>query len=403
MDFGSLRFLVLTSNEGAQRAGQVNLQTVFEVACRSTGSTWDALDAVIVARQDRHVEGGASDWAAVAAAFGFDKQVVDVSEDGLVRQSLTVFARDEAAFQVADSFHTRPVHDKGKLAKFGVATAVLMHHPSSMRVCLGSAHMDGSVCDVDERMSNVASAVHRAAKRAGPLHAAFVMGDMNCTLEPRTPADVAESVNETRSLLAEEIQRVAGLSEKSAVTTLPEPAMMALQRSLANQGGRVTMQTLDSSPTVLEVTEASLQYDQHASGDHAVESDASGFVRRLELQPMPPGSFPTYRFCGHAYVADGVKPMLPETTLEPAEINEWYFSSEDGKAGAVKKREEMVRLQLGWLDRMYSGLAAEMPDQLITQRIVQGESMAIPVVDSSQALDHLIVPWLVALSPVKSS
>merc|ERR1711862_762045 len=48
-----------------------------------------------------------------------------------------------------------------------------------------------------------------------------------------------------------------------------------------------TMQTLDSSPTVLEVTEASLQYDQHASGDHAVESDASGFVRRLELQPMP--------------------------------------------------------------------------------------------------------------------
>lgn len=402
MDSGSLHFLALSSNEGAQRAGQATLQVAIEASCKSTGFTWDDLDAIVVARQDGHVGAGAGDWAAAAEALGFGHQIVDVRKEGAIRQSLAVFAKEAEAFQVADSFHTRPVHDDGKLARFGVATVVLSHRRSSLRVCLGSGHMDGGVSEVAERMSNVSAAVYRAVLRAGPLDAAFVMGDMNCTLEPRMSTPQAAAAlgagDETRRLLVEEMEHVVGSSDKDALAILPEAARTAFQRSLAIQEGRAALQVLDSNPQILDVNEDVLQYDQNASGDSSRRSDAPGAVFRLELHPMPPGSFPTYRFCGNTCVADGVKSMIPEMTVEPAQINDWYFMSEDGKAGAIKKRKEMVRIQLGWLDRIYSGLGPEREDLgPVTKRIVQGESMAIPVMNSTLVFDHLMVPWLISL------
>merc|ERR1719479_489210 len=92
---------------------------------------------------------------------------------------------------------------------------------------------------------------------------------------------------------------------------------------------------------------------------------------------MPEGSFPTYRFCGSGLAAEAVRPMAPSLEATPQEVNRWFFTSEDGKAGAVKKRGDMVRFQLGWIDRLYVGTGAGAGGGSILENVRQGDPLAV--------------------------
>eukprot|EP00415_Alexandrium_ostenfeldii_P004726 UN4726 len=122
---------------------------------------------------------------------------------------------------------------------------------------------------------------------------------------------------------------------------------------------------------------------------------------------MPPGSFLTYRICNlsaesdsgtGSFAADGVHCLQPSAEVTGPVIHGWYFSAKDGKAGAIKKRGDVTRLQLGWLDRLYSGAlsGAWRPS------VAQGDPLLLEAADGNVVLDHLLVPWLVTLQQLRA-
>jgi len=208
---------------------------------------------------------------------------------------------------------------------------------------------------------------------------------------------------ELHCLLARDLERVASLSEENTLSTLSPEARLVLQAAIATGPGRTALQSLDSSPTVVKVSAGALQYDANFELD-AVAAEvlaANCRVQHLQLVALPAGSFPTYRLSEaealgaypEAYVAEGVHCLVPTLDLTVGCVERCYFSSPDGKAGAVKKRGKATRLQTGWLDRLYWGVATGVPEP----EVRQGSPLLLQALGSREVLDHLLVPWLVTL------
>mmetsp|Transcript_159570 Transcript_159570/g.488301 ORF Transcript_159570/g.488301 Transcript_159570/m.488301 type:complete len:328 (+) Transcript_159570:286-1269(+) len=275
-----------------------------------------------------------------------------------------------------------------------VAAAVRLPGPCILG--LGSAHLDGQVADSGERLALLPATLLRLQGRAGPLDAALLVGDVNCTLAPER---VDGELGDLPGRLADDLLRAAALPEQDAVVRLSPGARADLQAELASPAGRARLQCLDGCPREIPVAASALLHDACAEPGVAAQEPA---VASLRLVPMPPGSFLTYRLCGRDEAAlaelgfagaDGARPVPPELKVTTGCVDQCYFSSRDGKAGAIKKRGTMTRLQLGWLDRLYLGPGAGgwRPEA------VQGEPVLVRATGRDGVLDHLLVPWLVTL------
>lgn len=405
------RLLFITLNEGALRVEEARLRSALEAgfasACRAAGVATDAVGWVVLARQECCRDNAAA-WDAALSSLGFPHQVLRTPAEG-VSAGLVVHARCAGICEVAaEPLHAKPAqgHDSPDKTKGVVAAAVRL--PGQCNLCLGSVHLDGKVADGRERVAQLPAAVLRMSQRAGPLDVVLLAGDVNCTIVPEAAlgANGEGGQWELQQRLVEDLARAAALPKHDAVVRLDPETRAALQAELASPAGRARLQRLDSCPEVIPVDADMLRYDANAeppvlSGE--VVKVAS--ISNLQLAPMPPGSFLTYRVCnanGAASaepvgcmekVADGVYRMSPSQEVTSGLIDGLYFSSKDGKAGAIKKRGDMTRLQLGWLDRLYSGASSSgwRPS------VFQGDPLMLEAVDGTGVLDHLLVPWLVTL------
>jgi len=277
----------------------------------------------------------------------------------------------------------------------GVAAAVV-RLSGACTLCLGSFHLDGKVADERERTGLLPAAVLRSGQSA-LLDVALLSGDVNFTMAPELAAVGGSegAAPELPKMLVQDLARAAALTEKDVVVRLGSETRGALMEELASPAGRARLQRLDGCPEAIPVQMPALKYD--ANFQSALI--AAGEIANLQLEPMPSGSFLTYRVCNLCdglgdFVADGVRCLSPASEVSSDSIRGLYFSSKDGKAGAIKKRGHVTRLQLGWLDRLYVGCAstAWKPD------IVQGDPLLLQAADGDAVLDHLMVPWLVTFT-----
>lgn len=407
------RLLVITLNEGGLRIAGTRLRSALETAltsaCSAAAVARDAVDGIIVARQES-CAANSVDWDDALSYVGFPHQELKSSMDD-VSASLALHLRCEGPYEVAaDSLLAEPsdAENGGEVAKGIVAAAVRL--PGPCNLCLGSFHLDGKVPDARQRVAPLPAALLRVARRAGPLHVALLAGDVNCTLAPEAALDAggAGGPPELPSRLADNLARASALPEHDAVVRLDRDTREALQGELASRAGRARLQHLDGCPEVIHVGEEMLE---HGATSDLAGSQEAAFSRitdigSLRLVPMPSGSFLTYRLCGRhedafeeldrggrgTLVADGVRVMSPSTEVTVACIDSCYFYSKDGKAGAVKKRGAATRLQLGWLDRLYVAASGAWRPE-----VVQGDPLLLQASDRDGVLDHLLVPWLVRI------
>jgi len=297
---------------------------------------------------------------------------------------------------------------------------MVLEHREGCRFAVGSVHLDGNI-PACERLRCVAAAAKTAGRALagggvdGGPGAVLAVGDFNFAASPEGPPQDERCLGgRACGMLREEYVKVRSLQEKRAVHRLPEALAALLQEGLASSEGRASLAALDGSPPFVDVPVPAA-------------ADERG-VGRLELQPMPPGSFPTYPMCnvGNATYAELARRLLPAAAgdreapaegepaaaqrggaaaggpasgaialgpgleLDPGVIRDLYFrDAHKGHAGAIKKRGEVHRLSLGWLDRLYVGSQAPV-------RTLQGDPVFV-LGEGDAPLDHALVPWLVAL------
>lgn len=161
---------------------------------------------------------------------------------------------------------------------------------------------------------------------------------------------------------------------------------------LRTQGGRAGLQRMDGTPPTLGV-------------EHC------GAIRRLDVLPMPAGSFPTYPLCNvdnktfralaHEWpavsAAGSVVEMDPAFELSGECVDAYFFNDgKKGHAGHIKVRDDVTRLGMGWLDRLYIGI----DEQAIGAEdveVIQGKPLFL-LADDRTAVDHALVPWLVTVN-----
>merc|ERR1719491_1681582 len=120
-----------------------------------------------------------------------------------------------------------------------------------------------------------------------------------------------------------------------------------------------------------------------------------GGITAVNLVEMPISSFPTYRLCtaeahtlskfNKASEDPGVLFMSTSLELQPQDVESLFFGGEKGHSGAIKKRGDMCRLGMGWLDRLYIGTRWE--SLSVTAKAEQGTPIFLLDKDM-QALDH---------------
>jgi len=409
---GDLRLLVVTLNAGKHRLDpQMLRHALNDVLCNASRKAEiypDSVAAVVLALQESDSEAESS-WEEAMNHVGFPKRVAGLFLAEASSQ-VAVHARPEehgtAVVVEADGapFTTKAVAaDPREGAPKGAAAARLCVQPGNWMLCVGSAHLDGKMANEEERVAQLPAAVLRASNAVDKtdvgacLDAVLLAGDVNFTLRPRN----STQTDTTAFLVAKEMAAVSELPAFDAIQPLSQEAKVALMRALSVSDERAMLQTLDGCPELITINADALQHDANFVGDmDSLGDDHRGYLKELRLAPMPQGSFPTYRICSaahaglqhdcaSAFVTDGVWRIAPSLELSPECISSCYFA--DKKAGALKKRGSVTRLQMGWLDRMYTGC---MPD--VTLEVHQADPLLL-VAPSGIALDHLLVSWVVIL------
>jgi len=197
-------------------------------------------------------------------------------------------------------------------------------------------------------------------------------------------------------LLAREIERCQSSSKKNDSMQLSSETTEMLQENLAESSLRVSlMSRLDGCPSEIPVETSALVHDVSLEDEERQSISLCG-IKRLRLQDMPVGSFPTYRL--HADIKDGMdlQPLPdPSESVSRDFIKGCYFQGP--KAGVLKKRGDMTRLNLGWLDRLYVGIDE---DRLAADVSVTQGSLAMlrGVADGKASMtDHAMNSWTVVI------
>lgn len=272
-------------------------------------------------------------------------------------------------------------------------------------MCVGGFHLDGNLPSRADRMQLLPAALLRACGRSGPPDVALFAGDMNCTLDPEKPGAEA---TECGPLISGQIRSLRASGGKNGLEELSKESGDFLQLALASSATRaVLMEALDGTPPGLRVEPSSLSKDESWSAEREPESTmTSCTISELLVQPTAPGSFPTYHFTncnGKGFAAlkqssrqddDEIQLLQPDLDVSRECISECYFGDE--KAGVLKKRGDMIRLNMGWLDRLYYGVSRVEGSPAFDLHIEQRTPLVLTSMEG-MTLDHALVAWRVSI------
>mmetsp|Transcript_98774 Transcript_98774/g.249347 ORF Transcript_98774/g.249347 Transcript_98774/m.249347 type:complete len:408 (+) Transcript_98774:79-1302(+) len=388
---GSAQLLLLTLNEGKHRLSEGRLKAAFSEVIHSLvdnakdAEARDLASIVVLARQEA-LQATSAKWDSTLAANGFCHKVAEViHSEQLV---LAAYSQDKGDCEFCQEFFASS--DAKNTDPKGITSAVMML--CGFNIGLGSMHLDGNMVAA-ERLRPLQVAASTAS--CAGCDAVLLIGDVNCALEPTAEAfEVNGLGGRAAELLMAEYNKMAALEEDKAVSKLPDEFATMLQEGLATQKGRRALMVLDGCPAVC-----------HLNPD--------GAIKEMRLVEMPAGSFPTYRLCnvgnaafdglrsagaaamavgdGETYKEDGIVPLQPSLEVTADCIKACYFLDDDkGHSGSIKKRGDMCRLNLGWLDRLYVG--AQASSASVAAR--QADPMFL-LDEAGQPLDHALVAWRV--------
>merc|ERR1712194_692389 len=159
----------------------------------------------------------------------------------------------------------------------------------------------------------------------GRIDCIVILGDINSTMLGRDTVADAEVMSASSSLTSQ-LADASRSSSEQATFPLSDDLKEDLYRALSKPELRMQLSIMDGCPAEIRA-----------------EVEA---ISALRLIPCSPSSFPTYRLC------------TPDASAlahlqEPETIKTMYFGGTHGRSGAIKKRGEMCRVGMGWLDRMY--------------------------------------------------
>lgn len=374
------RLLLVALNEGEKELPPEMLRSALSAVlaqapvCNGLAS----LGGVVVARQEA---AQASAWAAALDGTG----LVEVAAASLGSTSCAVYGRgaEVQGLGLVEAPAREPSDGKG------VAGPVLCLRGHTL--ALLSAHLDGNARP-EQRLLPAAAAARRAAEVARAagrgLDAALLLGDVNFAAAPRGAA--AGLGGEAARMLGRAYEAVERSGEERGVYPLAEDLKALLTSGFATAGGRTALaEALDGCPAAIEVGEG---------------------APPLVAQGVPPGSFPTYRLgdLGDAEVelpalrADGFALLDPSWEATPTFIERAYFGGGcKGHAGAIKKRKDVYRLNLGWLDRLFIAelsIADASQTAAARPRIRAEQLPCVMLLDvAGKVLDHALVAWIVTL------
>merc|ERR1712218_323405 len=154
-----------------------------------------------------------------------------------------------------------------------------------------------------------------------------------------------------KDLLPKELSKASLWTEPKVVQKISEQLQTSFLDGFGTHVDREELFAMDGCPVEIAADDPTLA------------------IAALHPVDMPAGSFPTYRFCDSDEVTlhhlrdsgcgsedPGVFFMRTSLELKPAHIRSLFFhDSHRGKSGAIKKEGDVVRLNLGWLDRLYIG------------------------------------------------
>eukprot|EP00928_Gymnodinium_smaydae_P034045 TRINITY_DN24214_c0_g1_i1.p1 TRINITY_DN24214_c0_g1~~TRINITY_DN24214_c0_g1_i1.p1 ORF type:complete len:501 (+),score=102.58 TRINITY_DN24214_c0_g1_i1:105-1607(+) len=422
------RLLVLTLNEGLQTVAPEMRRRAVAAALADRPQ----VVAVAVARQES-LPG--SCWSGVMSTCGFDKRLASVNSDNSnVLEIYTRSGPDGENFRVLDTF----VQAASDTRRKGCAVAVLEQGP--LRICLGGLHLDGNLpCD---RIAHLPAAMKRAWSRAGRagIDVALFAGDVNFTINPEEATASSDGRGSGGSadadaracagLVAADAAILQARAATNGLLELSPATRAALEAQLSTPAARASLCRLfDGCPASLPILETgrdaenpsssadcskeglrSRTWTEGEAGSEPESAASSCDIQRLELQSMPPGSLPTYRFsrgasgclssgAGGDGEEEGLRRLSPDLELPVSSVRDCYFADE--KAGVLKKRGNMVRLNLGWLDRLYCGVREAFQSAGGLIDIVQGDPLLLHTVDG-ECLDHAFVSWVVTIVPPRA-
>lgn len=374
-----MQVVLATLNEAGQSMG-IQAQERF-VASTLVGSE----AAVLFALARQECLGG--DWGAALASQGFGHKVGEVVGGENV---LVLFARSATDCEVLDSFAVSSNHQG--VGRHGGVIAVVRCR--NTRLCICGFHLDGNMRGTQARTSLLPACVAKAWTRVGHLDVALCVGDANCTIDPEKGcSDDIECLR----LLAADMETLRSSVKKDDMAELSAETREMLQLHLSKFDTRAAlMRVADGCPEVLAIDAAAWTHHVCSSADHSNGLDCG--ISEIKLVPMPPGSFPTYRLSDNRqsfdalveYSGDPDREMQAIDPLMDASssfVESAYFT--DKKAGIIKKRGDMVRMNLGWVDRLWYGVCQGSSTQVSFE---QGPARLVRA-SSGRAMDHSLMTW----------
>lgn len=412
---GMGKLLVLTQNEGHMAPAPGLMKRVLAEYL----SAAEAIHAVVLARQESW---NISDpiWDESLAAFGFGHKAADVEQKEC---KLSLYTREPDDVTILTSFVTvspnvehKDIQNKG--------CAVVVARLMGLTCCIAGCHLDGNIAPLEDRIAQLPLAVLRSVANAGRIDVAIFVGDVNCALEPTSVHEETEDDTDTScgDMLASEIASFRAVPSDKGTVELSPRLRDGLQHGLATQSGRARLiRQVDGCPKsipisadlvkVLDRYKEGLDAEAAASqsaGEADIAAIASCGISELCLQPMPTGSLPTYRLTtGHGQAVSALiaatgeddremQRLYPSMTLSTEAVNEIFFA--DAKAGILKKRGDMIRLNLGWMDRMYLGIRQDSGSAVADVTAEQGIPLLVQD-NKGCMMDHAFIPWVLEIKP----
>lgn len=402
-DTDNIKLLVITVNEGALHLSTGVQQKALAVALARNEA--DAICGVVMARQECV---SSCSWDEVLAGSGFSEKVLDEHKLGEDKKEnrLCVYTRRKDTLCLLDSFVTSSVNLEKKefLDKGGV---VASFNCRGMRICLGGFHLDGNIPMNADRTAQLPAALLRACARSGGADVALFAGDINCAMGSATLGS-ARPDSEFGRLLDADIASLQASGKQKGIRELSTDARYVLETALASSSSRAElMKAMDGTPLSLLVETSSLQHDTSWSPETEPQEKMTGCsISELFVQDMSPGSFPTYRITHRGQTTFGdlqlesedndveIQQLHPNKDVSRQCIQECYF--DDAKAGVLKKRGDMIRLNLGWLDRLYYGLSNVEGCPVADLHIEQSNPLVLRS-SSGTILDHALNSWIATI------
>lgn len=382
----ALKFAALTINEGKLRLPQTRIACVLRLAlldvCAKESLSSEQLQFVVLARQEAFPENTAF-FDAEMRVLGFPHKIAEVVH--VQDTQLVVHARDPDVGKMTHELilESQPgVEKKGSARSKGIAAAVLDF--GGIVACFGSVHLDGNFVD-PVRLGPPPRLMEEASRLTeGRIDCIVILGDINSTMLGRETVADAEVMSASSSLTSQ-LADASRSSSEQATFPLSDDLKEDLYRALSKPELRMQLSIMDGCPAEIRA-----------------EVEA---ISALRLIPCSPSSFPTYRLCTPDASAlahlqeinactedDGCFALHSGLQVEPETIKTMYFGGTHGRSGAIKKRGEMCRVGMGWLDRMYVGTrdGASVDAEQGTPYFLLAENR--------EALDHMLIPWLVSVS-----